>query len=141
MWNEIQCEKILHPPMSSQNQTNGIQSTCRSRLEYSSTIWDPFLKTEKGELEKIHRRGARFVFIDYSRTSRVTDILYKLDRVPLSERRRDAAVDHGLIAIPSWEYLIKSSNRTRSFASNSYRHYTTNTSAYANCFSQHTIKD
>ena len=46
---------------------------------------EPFRKTEKGELEKIQRRGATFVFNKYIRTSSVTDML--LDWVPLSERR------------------------------------------------------
>ena len=81
----------------------------RYLLEYSSTVWDPFLETEKGELEKIQRRGARFVFNDYSRTSSVTAMLSKLDWVPLTERRRDARLTmmFKIIAIPAEEYLTK----------------------------------
>ena len=119
----------------------------RSLLEYSSTVWDPFLETEKGELEKIQRRGARFVFNDYSRTSSVTAMLSKLDWVPLAERRHDARLTmmfkiiNDLIAIPAEEYLTKPSSRTRAGTSNSYRQYTTKTSTYANSFFPRTIKD
>ena len=78
--------------------------------------------------------------------SSVTDMLSNLDWVPLSERRCDARLTmrfkiiNDLIAIPAGENLTKSSSRTRSGASNSYRKCTTNTSTYANSFPS-TIKD
>ena len=71
----------------------------------------------------------------------------KLDCVHLSERRRDARLTtmfkiiNDLIAIPAEEYLTKSSSRTRSGASNSYRQYTTDTSTFANSFFPRTIED
>ena len=135
------------PRAHSNRKQTAFTALFQTLLEYSSTVWDPFLEIEKEELEKILRRGARFVFNDYSRTSSVTAMLSKLDWVPLAERRRDARLTlmfkiiNDLIAIPAEEYLTKSSSRTRSGASNSYRLYTTNTSTYANSFFPRTIKD
>ena len=38
-----------------------ISYICRSVLEYGATIWDPYQKNDIKKLEKIQRRGARFI--------------------------------------------------------------------------------
>ena len=47
----------------------------RLKLEYSSTVWDPYHKCQINQLEKIQRRAARFVLHNYSRESSVTRML------------------------------------------------------------------
>jgi hypothetical protein len=37
----------------------------RSVLEYGATIWDTYQKNDIEKLEKIQRRGARFINKDY----------------------------------------------------------------------------
>ena len=119
----------------------------RSLVEYSSTVWDPYHDKEIADLEMIQRRGARFVFNNYSRQSSVSNMLEELSWAPLAERRRDARLTMlfkivgNLIAIPADEYLTKPSSRTRSSTSNNYRQYTTDTTIYANSFFPRTIKD
>ncbi|XP_077999769.1 uncharacterized protein LOC144452542 [Glandiceps talaboti] len=59
----------------------------RPRLEYCSTIWDPYQKTHQEQLEKVQRRAARFVTNDYRRTTSITAILKTLDWESLQNRR------------------------------------------------------
>jgi hypothetical protein len=44
---------------------NAYISLVRSVLEYGATIWDPYQKNDIEKLEKIQRRGARFINKDY----------------------------------------------------------------------------
>ena len=61
----------------------------RSVLEYCSSIWDPHLRKDVNQVEKIQRRAARFVCRDYGWRSSVTDMLHKLGWRDLELRRRD----------------------------------------------------
>jgi hypothetical protein len=60
-----------------------------SVLDYSSTVWDPYLQTDIDRLESMQRRAARFVDNDNGRKTSVTELKKKLDWKPLSERRRE----------------------------------------------------
>ena len=62
----------------------------RSTLEYSSPIWDPHLKKDVAQLEKIQRRAARFVKNDYKWESSVTTMLEQLKWQSLEQRRTDS---------------------------------------------------
>ena len=44
---------------------NAYISLVKSVLEYGATIWDPYQKNDIEKLEKIERRGARFINKDY----------------------------------------------------------------------------
>ena len=61
----------------------------RSVVEYSATIWDPHLKKDINSLDKIQRRGARFVKSDYRWRSSVTAMLDDLGWRDLDLRRKD----------------------------------------------------
>ena len=61
----------------------------RSSMEYASSIWDPHLKKNQQELEKVQRRAARWIKHNYdTRETSVTDLLRQLKLEPLEERRR-----------------------------------------------------
>ena len=62
----------------------------RSKLEYGSVVWDPYLKGDIDRLERIQRSAARFITGDYRSRQEgcVTDMLKKLELQPLEERRR-----------------------------------------------------
>jgi hypothetical protein len=53
-----------------------------SVLDYSSTVWDPYLQTDIDRLESIQRRAARFGDNDYERKTSVTELMKKLDWKP-----------------------------------------------------------
>ena len=67
-------------------------SFVRSVLDYSSTVWDPYLQKDIDRLESIQRRAARFNYNNYGRTTSVTEMMKKLDWKPLSERRREQSL-------------------------------------------------
>ena len=53
-------------------------SLVRPILEYSSSVWDPYLITDVQSIEMIQSRAARWVSSDYSRFSSVTSMLNEL---------------------------------------------------------------
>ena len=54
------------------------KSLVRPQMDYSSTTWDPYIKTNAAKVEAVQRRAARFCFSDYSRTSSVTSMMQEL---------------------------------------------------------------
>ena len=99
-------------------------SLVRSVLDYSSTVWDPYLQKDIDCLESIQRRAARFVYNDYGRTTSVTEMMKKLDRKPLSERRWEHLlilmykIVNDLIAIPAETHITLNRGITRSSTTN-----------------------
>ena len=63
-------------------------SLVRSQVDYCASIWDPTLKRDILELEKIQRKAARWVKGSYGVVS-VTGLLRDLKWQPLADRRRD----------------------------------------------------
>ena len=63
-----------------------IKSQCyktlvRSILEYASTSWDPYTKTNIQKLEAVQRRAARFATGDYRTTSSTSQMISRLGLV------------------------------------------------------------
>ncbi len=69
-------------------RAKAFQTLVRPHLEYCATVWDPYVNDLIMKIENIQRRGARFVFSDYRRTSSVSTMLQKLDWRPLEQRRK-----------------------------------------------------
>ena len=59
-------------------------------LNYASVAWDPYLTGDVDQLEKVQRRGARYVKNNYHDRSPgcVTNMLRDLQWLPLKEQRR-----------------------------------------------------
>ncbi|XP_071506791.1 uncharacterized protein [Diadema antillarum] len=64
----------------------------RSIMEYGAIVWDPYLMKDIDSLEKIQRRGARFITGDYQSRDpgSMTQMLTNLDLHTLASRRRCA---------------------------------------------------
>ena len=61
----------------------------RPLLEYSSTAWDPHLKSDIHCLERVQRQAARFILNDCSTTpGTVTNLLKELDWLSLETQRK-----------------------------------------------------
>ena len=50
-------------------KVKAFNSLVRPHLEYSCTVWDPYTQELITQLDKVQRRGTRFVFDDYNYTS------------------------------------------------------------------------
>ena len=92
----------------------------RPKLEYSSTVWDPYSKCQINQLEKIQRRTAHFVLHDYSNESSVTRMLTTHNWPTLQSRRKVTRLSvfhkalHHQIAVSLPNYLNTSTRHTRS---------------------------
>jgi len=118
-----------------------------SNLEYSSPVWDPFLKTDINKLEAVQRRAARFVLNNYKWDSSVTAMLKSLNWQSLSSRRREARVTllykiiHGLVAVPCDEFISRNFSKTRSSNSHRLKVFSPQTETFRNPFFPRTVID
>ena len=93
----------------------------RPVLEYASPVWDPHLQGDIDTLEKIQRRGARFVTNNYNdrRPSSMTKMLKGLGWDTLQTRRRKASLvilykqHHGLVDFSIPSNITTGDTRTR----------------------------
>ena len=83
----------------------------RPTVEYCSTVWDPYYKTQAHTIEKVQRRTARWVTGGFHNTSHVSDTLQHLGWRDLNQRRVDSRlcmlykIRHGLVDIPIGQFL------------------------------------
>ena len=95
------------------------QALVRPILEYVSTSWDPYTKSNVQQLEAVQRRAARFVTGDYRTTSCPSQMIANLGWEPLYQRRANFKlimvyrITYGLIDIPTPLYLHPSALSTR----------------------------
>ena len=122
-------------------------SLVRSVLDYSASVWDPYLQKDIDRIKSIQRRGARFVQKDYQRTSSVTAMMNELGWKPLAHRRREQRLTllfkiiNGLVAIPATDHIVFNTRPSRSGHNKQIKVITTNTDIYKNSFFPRTIKD
>ena len=120
-------------------------SLVRSSMEYSATVWNPYLQKDIDNLHKIEKRAARFITNKYSNTYSMTEIFDSINWVNLKERRRDARlclmykIVNGVIAVDMNDYLIKGDARTRAHNDLKLQQITVNTTGYQHSFFPDTI--
>ena len=130
-------------------RATAFQSLVRPHLEYCSSVWDPHTKDLVDRIEAIQRRGARFVFKDYRWTSSVTEMLNKLEWIPLQERRRIGRITmlhkivHSQVAIPARKFLqpVQTRSSSRLNHNQSIKRLTGRTNYYSQSFFPHTINE
>ena len=117
----------------------------RSVLEYSSAVWDPYLRKDVSSLERVQRRAARFVSGDEERTSSVTTMLKELGWDSLEVRRQNirlallAKILSGRAAVSTDSILIEADSRTRANHPFKFRVIPTKTRQYQNSFFPRTV--
>ena len=67
---------------------NANYSLVRSGLEYGACTWDPCLRQDTDQYEKIQWRAARFYSHTFKRTASVNAIISDLEWKPLATRRK-----------------------------------------------------
>ena len=93
----------------------------RPSLDYASSCWDPHIKEHIEELEKVQRRGTRFVFNNYKsrKPGCVTNMINTLQWEPLAHRRAKSRVTmlnkirNNLVDIAPEQCLTGGDYRTR----------------------------
>ena len=120
----------------------------RSTLDYASPIWDPFLKRDINNLEKINRRAARFVTGDYHPISSVSSMLRSLGWSDLKDRRRDTRlallfkIINGDVAVSADDLQLEPADRrTRSNHRHKYKHKGASTPELQNFSHYRTISE
>ena len=120
-------------------------SLVRSRLEYASIVWDPYLAKDITKLDNVQRRAARFVANDHRRTSSVTTMLDTLGWDSLQTRRQKGRLRYmnkivsGRVAVVTDDYLEQGITRTRSVNSNKFKLISTKTVIFKNSYFPRTI--
>ena len=83
----------------------------RQLVEYSSSVWSPFTKSNIARLEMVQRRAARWILSEYSPYASVTQMLQSLGRWSL-EQRSDSRlclfykIIYGLVAFDMPPYVV-----------------------------------
>ena len=94
----------------------------RSKMEYGSVVWDPYLEKDIQMLENIQRKGARFITGEYRIREEgcVTAMLSRLELTPLQERRKHARltmmykiVNELLPSMNNQQYFIPAERRSQ----------------------------
>ena len=95
------------------------QTLVRPLVEYASTVWNPYTKTEINKIEAVQRREARYVVNNERNRSSVSNMLQRLKWRPLANRRKDARlmmmykIDRELVSITKENRLIPPCRRSR----------------------------
>ena len=107
-----QCPKLL--------KERAYLAQVRSVLEYSASVWDPYLDKDIDPIERVQRKAARFVCRDYGRYSSVTTMLNQLGWRDLELRRRNIRlallykIINGHVAVTAADLKIRQGDtRTR----------------------------
>ena len=103
------------------------QTLVRPLVEYASTVWDPYTKTDIDKIEAVQRRAARYVISNFHNRSSVSNMLLRLKWKPLAKRRKDARlmmmykIDRELVAIRKENRLIPPNRFSRNAHSRSFQ--------------------
>ena len=103
----------------------------RPHIEYCSTIWDPYTQDQINQIDKIQRRGARFVFNDYDYNSHPSEMIAKLEWDSLSLRRQERRLLvlhkalHGHLSIPATKILRPTTRPSRSSNDRTFQQFQT----------------
>ena len=87
----------------------------RPLVEYSSSVWSPYTKSNVARLEMVQRRAARWTLSEYSPYASVTQMLQSLGWRSLEQRRSDFRlclfykIIYGLVAIDMPPYVVENS--------------------------------
>ena len=129
---------------SEQTKAQAYFTMVQSNLDYCSTIWSPYQRDQKHQIEMVQRRSARFVTNTYRSTSSVTNMLDYLSWESHEIRSKLQLIAlykivHGLIGIPPTDYLTQTISRNRTAQKYKYQQYSTSTDCFKYSFFPRTI--
>ena len=125
-------------------------SLVRPKLEYCSSILDPYQLAYENKLESVQRRAARFVCGDFRRQIHVSDMLGNLNWKKLEDRRTISRLTllyksvHSIVAVNIDEHYTNRDKRnikTRKASSISFTHPTARKNWYRYSFIPRTVAE
>jgi hypothetical protein len=126
------------------------KSLVRSKLEYCSSVWDPYTKTNIDLLEAIQNRAARFIANNYNHNYSVSALKSAIGLQSLEQRRQTARLctfykfAHGEMEIPTDPHpqLASPVHNTRYKTNHDmiFLRHNCNTDVYRNSFFPRTIR-
>lgn len=114
------------PPRETKEVT--YKTLVRPKSEYAATNWNPYIKTQCNQLEKVQRTAARWTCKRWRNTSHVCDMLDKLQWPTLEARREWSSlaffhkIHHGLVDIDKAKYLTRTPSLKHSRASHNFQY-------------------
>ena len=114
---------VQHCPV--QTRRAAYLALVRSSLEYAASVWDPYTVAEIKKLEKVQRRGARFISNDFKSKHEgcVTKMLEEHNLPSLQQRRKEIRLalfykiaNGSLPGLPKTEYLTPVVNKRKRMA-------------------------
>ena len=114
---------VQHCPV--QTRRAAYLALVRSSLEYAASVWDPYTVAEIEKLEKVQRRGARFISNDFKSKHEgcVTKMLEEHNLPSLQQRRKEIRLalfykiaNGSLPGLPKTEYLTPVVNKRKRMA-------------------------
>ena len=93
----------------------------RPLVEYSSSVWSPYTKSNIARLDMVQRRAARWTLSEYSPYASVTQMLQSLRWRSLEQRRSDSRlclfykIIYGLVAIDMPPYVCSPIENSQEF--------------------------
>ena len=117
----------------------------RPLLEYACVVWSPYRLNNIQKIEKVQRKGVRYVYNNFSSYSSVSAMLSRLNWTSLKDRRDNLRlammykIVNNLVEIDSSRILIRSNVLTRGHL-NRYKQPFTRINAYKYSFYPDTIK-
>ena len=110
---------------------NAYLALVRSKVEYGSIIWDPYLQTDIGRLGRVQKSDARFITGDYRSRQEgcITRMLQDLDLPTLQERRRQQRLTFlykmvkGYVPAINLEHYLKAQRPKRTIRAKQFQDY------------------
>lgn len=123
-------------------------SFVRPKLEYASTVWDPYTKFNIDKIERVQRKAVRFIYNKYLPSDSPSALMTANDIQPLASRRLKQRLDflflllNNKLAIDPSPYLsFLSTRQTRHHHPNLLTPYFTRTDFFMYSFFPRTVSD
>ena len=112
----------------------------------SSSVWHPYKKTNKDQIEEVQHRAARFVLNNFRRKVSVSEMVHNLCWQSFDSRRQDqrlvlfCKISNELALVETEDIFKQAESHTSKNHSFKFKHLQANCDSYRFVFSSHYIE-